>query len=198
MPVRDCPEAEIRDMLPDFVSGALDPAAHARVRAHVDACDACADEVRLLRATRPLLRRPVPVDVSGISRAVASSRRVVRRRPAWGWQRAAAIVALTIGGAAAALGVRARLSVRAGAPQPTAPAGIGVVGAAAEGGRSPPASPAGSPAGALGDGLVLVAGVQDLDNAELESVLADVESLDATPSGEPGPVLPELLTDGGI
>lgn len=66
----DCPNAEIRDLLPDFVHRALSDGDAARVTAHLGSCAACRDELALLRTSAAVLRvRPV-VDVAAIVRAL--------------------------------------------------------------------------------------------------------------------------------
>lgn len=66
----ECDNATIRDVLPDFVAGMLPADEREHVQAHVTSCDACIDEVALLRAM--LAARPVApaIDVARIVSAL--------------------------------------------------------------------------------------------------------------------------------
>jgi anti-sigma factor RsiW len=202
--MRDCPDAEVRDLLPDFVHGTLDERARAAVEAHVARCAACQAELRLLRAAHSALSRGPAVDVGAIGRAVAKSARPTRvpraPRRGWGWQRAAAAAAIVVGGAGAVLATRGR-SGDAPLPRLAAEQSAESAGGPAGGPTAAP-TPAGaslqSGAAGAGEGLVLVAGTQELDDAELESLLGELETFEATPSVEPASVLPALLIDGGV
>ncbi len=66
----ECDNAAIRDVLPDFVAGMLPADEREHVQAHLTSCDACIDEVALLRAM--LAARPVApaIDVTRIVNAL--------------------------------------------------------------------------------------------------------------------------------
>ena len=62
----DCPNDEIRDLLPDLLRDDFAAAERARVEAHLATCVDCTDEVALLRASRRALGVGVPaVNVPG-------------------------------------------------------------------------------------------------------------------------------------
>ena len=63
----DCPNAEVRELLPELAAGALDPRERARVEAHLATCAECCAELALLEAIRQAFGRPVPVDVGRIA-----------------------------------------------------------------------------------------------------------------------------------
>jgi len=44
---------------------------------------------------------------------------------------------------------------------------------------------------------MLAAGVQDLDDAQLDAILREIEALDPVPSAEPLPVLPAFAPEPG-
>lgn len=99
--MRDCPNAQVRDALPDLMHGTLPPQRLADVRAHVDGCDACRAELALLER----VRRSVHSPAMAVDRIVAKLP-AYRRRPAWRRMvdvpglRAAAAVLVIAGGAA--------------------------------------------------------------------------------------------------
>ena len=83
--MNDCPNAEIRDQLPDLLHDRLSSSTRAGVMAHVATCADCRDELELLRGVHEALAARAPqVDVDAIVRALPrpSSRQVqpVRRR----------------------------------------------------------------------------------------------------------------------
>lgn len=115
----DCPNAEIRDLLPDLVHGTLGGAERARVESHVATCADCASELALLRAARRALSTGVPaVNVERIASALPSPPRAVSTTPGVvsietarrereqvaaarprfaGWRRAAAVILVAAG-----------------------------------------------------------------------------------------------------
>jgi anti-sigma factor RsiW len=66
----ECVNGELRDLLPELVNGRLDAEAQRAVEAHVAGCEACAEELALLRALRPGLVRGPVVDAAKIATAV--------------------------------------------------------------------------------------------------------------------------------
>jgi hypothetical protein len=162
----DCPNGDVRDLLPDFLHDRLAPDVRREVEAHVSGCEDCRAELDLLRAMRSTLRRTPAVDVASIAAAIPPYR-VPARRGRTGW-RAAAAVLLVAGGTSVAV-----IKSRDAAP---------VIGA-------PAAVPAPREL-ALGS-----AAVSDLDDAELSTLLAGLQSLDAVPSTDvetAAPVSPVL------
>ena len=99
---RDCPDGELRDLLPDLVHGTLSAGEHERVAAHVASCPDCAAEVELIRAAHRAFPAPA-VDVSRVVAALPGSPGSVGA--SWGgglggrvWRLAAAIALVAIGG----------------------------------------------------------------------------------------------------
>ena len=68
----DCPRADIRDVLPDWVNGSLDESLSADVAEHVATCAACAGESELLRALRGVLSREPQINVSRVAQSVTA------------------------------------------------------------------------------------------------------------------------------
>ena len=101
--MNDCPNAEIRDQLPDLLHDRLDVSMRAAVMAHVDECVDCRSELELLRGVHGMLTAQTPrVDINYVVNALPKrapqALRVVPRRRAWAdWRIAAAVTVLAIG-----------------------------------------------------------------------------------------------------
>lgn len=171
----DCPNGDIRDLLPDLLHGRLGAAERAVVEAHLRECEDCRDELELLRSMRSALRRAPAVNVDRIVAEIPPYCAPVRQRPArtWsGWRIAAAVTLLAAGGSSV---VVARNRDRTPPHVATAP----------------------SPRE-----LALAGGsIGELDDSELSALIDDVGSLDAvTPpdvdnAAAAGPIAP--TTPGG-
>jgi anti-sigma factor RsiW len=103
----DCSNVEVREQLPEFVSGRLSAADDALVRHHLESCADCSHEVEILRIARSLRPLAPPLDVSRIVGALPSP--MLRRQAAGGrwsparvrvsaWRVAAAIGFVALGG----------------------------------------------------------------------------------------------------
>lgn len=173
----DCPNAEIRDQLPDLLHGHLDAASRARAELHLRTCAACREELELLRAVRASVP-DVAVNVERIVSALPAPR---RRRRSWNarvWQLAAAVVFLAAGGSAVLTYV-----TRAGN------AGSVVV-----------ASSHDSAAGTNGAGDVELSvgyGYSDLTDAQLQTLLDAVERITAVPLADPDVSVPNVVVNNG-
>lgn len=117
----DCSNAEIRDMLPDYLHEQLSVADHAQVQQHLVSCAECADELALLKtvlALRPAvsapnvadilakLPKPAPrvmvehIQVAGV-RDISTARSVVAKSPRSNfraWRAIAAVAVMAVGG----------------------------------------------------------------------------------------------------
>ena len=62
----ECQNAELRDLLPDYVAESLDASVSATVAEHLASCSACEAEVALLRVARAVRPQAVHVDVERI------------------------------------------------------------------------------------------------------------------------------------
>lgn len=177
----DCPNAEIRDQLPDLVHGHLDQLSRARVEAHLRECADCRQELALLRQivhAAPV----VPVDVAGIVAALPAPR-ARRRLNSRVWQMAAAVVFLAAGGS-----VVVREMGHSGAVDSTRAAVV----------ASNHESAAGN-ASANDVELSVGYGYSDLTDAQLQTLLKDVEKMSATPMTDPDASLPDVtVSNGGL
>jgi anti-sigma factor RsiW len=201
----DCPNAEVRDLLPDLLHERLDASARALVTAHVAQCTECRAELTMLREARIALTSDMrTVDISAIAAAVIArtSAPLVHAQP---WQRrarmwmdwrVAASIALVAAGVASFATIRARQTVL---PQPVSPA---VATTASESAKSavvvptPPrpveahlATPAVAELSAAG-------GVSDLSDNDLRALLDDLQSIDAEPLTDPDPVSVRITLPG--
>ena len=203
--MNDCPNVDVRDLLPDLVHGRLDAAARAMVEAHVANCTDCAAELELLRQLRGAQRTPT-VDIASIVAAVPAYR--TPRRSWVGW-RAAAVITVMVAGASSVAVLQRGVPASTGVGMHTSPAPVSVsipqpgptttpkVAAGvprsqpSESIRSTapvtdaiPAAPMPPVSGAVRELAMGGGTIGDLDDRELASLLKDIESLDAVPSVE--------------
>jgi anti-sigma factor RsiW len=98
----DCPNVEIRELLPDYLSGTLSASRRAEVESHVATCSDCADELAMLRLVREAYAASTPaVNVRAIVAALPrkASRPVIRSwRNSQAFQIAAAVSFIAVGG----------------------------------------------------------------------------------------------------
>ena len=197
----DCPNAEIRDRLPELVHERLDSATRALVLAHVGSCEACREELVVLRTLRDGMSRAPSLDMNAIARAVVArtvegqrspsrgraSITPSRRRPRWtDWRVAAAVTMLVVGGASVATMRRIdREQVKTDTGLAVAVPTRGDSGESGTSARGSLRTPEAVPAAAE---LSMGGGVGDLSDSDLRDLLADIEALDAVPEPEPEPV----------
>jgi anti-sigma factor RsiW len=197
----DCPNGDIRDLLPDLLHGRLDADDRARVERHVATCEACTEELALLGDLRSTIRRAPAVDVAAIAAAIPAYRAPARTRTWGSWRAAAAVAAIAVGGTSIAL--LGRESERAGSAPPVAiatdvesvavapaapkvvresasAAGPGEVAVATKSTNVPAAPAVAAPVALAMTGRA----IGDLSDHELSTLLDEIESLDALPSEE--------------
>jgi len=177
----DCPNAEIRDLLPELMHDRLDAAARARVEAHLATCADCRAELALLRSARAaLIAATSRIDAARIARVLPrpAAPRAMRRASAWrSWRIAATVAVLLTGGATLATIAnieRGRVggdSIRIGR----------IDSGAAEG---------------AGYALTVAGGLSDLSDAELQGLLDGIDDLEALPSDEPDAAVPAAAALG--
>jgi len=205
--MRDCADAAMRDLLPDFVHGTLPAGERVRVAEHVAACADCAAEVGLIRSVRRTFSVATPtVNVVRIvaalpgapaARARSGARSVV-------WRIAAAFGLVALGSLSVVLLRRAFeqapvvASVPPDARVPGAPrAGPDALPAAKQVAVTPRAREIA--AATPEDGLSFGGGLSDLTDEQLKALLLEIDGIQATPSVEPEvrttPILPPR--DGG-
>jgi anti-sigma factor RsiW len=176
----DCPNGEVRDLLPDFLHDRLPPDVRREVEAHVAGCEECRAELALLGAMRSTLRRAPRVDVAAIAAAIPPYRAPARR--SWGGWRAAAAVLLVAGGTSVAV-LQSRDSVVEPVPDTTTAVAIRAADSVPTA-TSAPQVDTPAPAQASHELALGTAAVTDLDDGELSSLLSELSTLDALPSAD--------------
>lgn len=242
----ECPNDELRDLLPDLAADRLSGGERTRVASHVASCRACATELALLTAARRVMSQAPAVDVARIvaalpkppsaaarkpvlvasgatarpplsTRAAHDASRVLSSRtrprswwgqPAAAW-RIAAVAVVAVGTVTVAVvRHRAPLPVADGGPapagaqgaaSPVAPAPVQVARGAPAAVPAPAHSPARPPAGGIDDaapsagaGLAVGGDISELSDGEVESLLQDMNGLDAQPSADPDAADPAM------
>ena len=200
----DCPNAEMRDRLPDLLHERLETSVRAAVMAHVEQCDDCRAEMTLLREARIVLSPEMRVvDVVALSRVVIEktrkpARMSAKRSPWTDWRIAASVALLVVGAGSIALvrrnsDTRRQVAIVADTHAVMPNATLPETAAAAPVPRSdtPPVEMA------AGAELSAAAPVSDLSESELRALLRDLDQMDAVPSAEPEQAIMRVSLPGG-
>ena len=212
----DCPNAEVRDLLPEYAHARLGAVDRARVEAHLAGCAECAAELSLIRAASRALGAAPRVDVARIVAALPAApapetagvtplapRRVRRAAPArWGsWRQAAAIAAVAVGAVGLAVVGRQTAPSRPGELSPIVSESLApgsavptesVDVARGESTGAPSGEPAGEPRVVVSS---LSGGLGDLSDDALRSLLGEIDDLSGAPGTEPAAVLPVMMIE---
>jgi hypothetical protein len=205
----DCPNAEIRDLLPDYVHDRLSVTDLARVEQHLVSCAECTEELALLQAVfnlRPAvapvnvaaivasLPKPgvvvhrAPVEVAGV-RSIASAPSAVRKTGSFrNWRAIAAVAVFAVGTMSVVIARQGLMGVN-GATALSDSAGVMVSNA-----QLPAASRIDSSPLSLQDkGVSLSVGdLSDYSDDELEAMMARLDKWDGSASADPLPGVPVL------
>jgi len=190
----DCQNVTMREALPELLHGRLPDGERRLVEAHVIECVDCTDELAILEAV--LASAPAPtIDVTRIVAAIPAYRQVavadarsgviaMRPRGTWtgSWSSRAARLQLAAALAIAAVGISTVAVVKHDRQQATPAAAVATSGAATGAARPD-------------QGVALVA-TADLSDAELATLIDDMNSMQALPPAEPEPIAPAV--DGGV
>lgn len=189
-------ELDIKEMLPDLLHGKLDADARAQVEAHVASCEACTEELEVLRKVESAAVFIPAIDVDRVVRQIPPYRAIVpaievpARSRLVAWLVAASLVVVVLGGgsllmiqkkptlAPVATGGNSRLPL--GASTQTKPVAV-----------TPIVTPNGTdvPAKPTTHALALANSVDALSDSSLRELMNDMDSFDALPVTEPGPVI---------
>jgi anti-sigma factor RsiW len=170
----DCPNVEIRELLPEYLSGTLAAPRRVEVEGHVAACQDCHSELVVLRLIREAYAVSAPsVNVGAIVSALPrpSTKPVVKPamkswRRSYALQIAAAVSFVALGGLSLTVARSFFNGNGAVVPPDTAIVSSGVAN-----GDTPVISFAG--------------GVSDLEDEDLEALLSALESMEALPVTDP-------------
>jgi anti-sigma factor RsiW len=185
--MNDCVNGEIRDLLPELVSGTLPAGEAVRVQEHVRACADCAAEVELLRTARAAMRLAPPMNTARIAEAVQAStaqRLAARRVPA----RVGRIAALSLIVVLGAVGLWSTRDTGGVSDAGVAPA---VTSAAGEGPavvEQPVAVTQPRAATRAPVQLALGGDMSQLEDDQLVALMQEVAALEAMPGAEAAPL----------
>jgi anti-sigma factor RsiW len=189
--MRDCLDATIKDLLPDFVAGRLAEAERARVAAHVNACASCAAEVVVLRAAERVLGATPAVDIARIVKALPTpvvsleARREARRPRRLNWRIAATVATIAVSGVSIAV-LQAIVRDNGGHKPP-------VVAPNHRTAQATKVSDADQSGLAVGG-----SNLNDLTEGEMQALLAKLDQFDAVPSADPQPAVSGLRAATGV
>lgn len=174
--MRDCENIEIREQLPELLHGRLGPAEVTVVEQHLAGCEACRDELDVLRTARAVLTAaPTPrLDHAAIAAAVSRARVQAAPRPLqWRW--AAAITFVVLGATSVATAVRSFRN-EPGIDTAQVPQVVVTL-------DTPSAVP---PAAAVAPvRLTAGGGLDDLADEDLEALIGNLETIEVAPRAEP-------------
>jgi anti-sigma factor RsiW len=180
--MRECQE-EVKELLPELVSGRLSDADRTRVVAHVDACPSCAAELAVVRAAHAAFTAPT-VDLARIVAALPTPPAKVielaprmRKRRFTSWRIAATIATIAVSGVSL---VALQGILRDNKP----PAVKRVV-----------LKPSDA---AEASGLTVGGSLNDLSEKEMQTLLDKLDELDAVPSAEPQPAVSGMRAAAGV
>lgn len=213
----DCTNAEIRDMLPDYVNARLSASDAAVVESHVAACADCSEEVRLLLTAVAVRPGAISIDVAKIVaslpkgqnaagpnvRAISSARSVSAKMNKFRQWRgvAAAIIAIAIGGVSLqvvrrgstphVVAVEEGQSVLLGDSQKVVASLPESITTAVE------SASALRPTSSAKENALSVGELSDYSDDEIESVLKRLEKWDGATAADPLPGVPLLANRSG-
>lgn len=196
----DCANVEMREMLPELLHGMLSVGERVRVERHLAVCVDCREELALLRGALGAMHATVvpPVDIRAVVAALPRSPVMAapRRQNALALRMAAALTVISLGGMSL-LVARDRMG---GAPV-TASVDAPPASPVAEGATTVAMAPAtvgsDSPSARAEGGLSTGGAITELGDAELRTLLGELERLEAAPAIEPESTPGERLMMAG-
>ena len=193
-----CTEIDIREMLPDLLHGKLDADARARVEAHVASCEACTEELEVLRKVKSAAVFVPAIDVDRVVRQIPPYRRMVpalevpARSRAVAWLVAASLILVVAAGGSVLLQQRRTerqiVSIDGSGRRVLSEQGKDSVGSVVVRGGVPLQSRVNiEPPRA--HALALATSVDALSDNGLRQLMNDMNNFDALPATEPGPAI---------
>jgi anti-sigma factor RsiW len=191
-----CTELDIKEMLPDLLHGKLDADARAQVEAHVASCEACTEELEVLRKVKSAAVFVPAIDVDRVVRQIPPYRAIVpgTQVPAGSrlvsWLVAASLVVVVLGGGSLLMiQKRPTLAPAATAGNSRLPAGDSTQTKLVD--VAPIVTPNGTDivAKPTAHALALATSVDALSDNSLRQLMNDMNDFDALPATEPGPAV---------
>ena len=202
--MRDCGNAEMRDLLPELLHTRLGSAERAEVERHVAACADCTAELALLRQAQASMATAPAVDVSRIVAALPRAGARRRSSRVTGWRAAAGIAAVLLGA------VSIRVARQSDTPV-AAPAASAAASSRSAPGSTPgadtvtpavaavPRAVAGARAArTVAPALTPAGGLADLSDDDLERLLGKFDGLTGVPDTEPDADVSPVTLDEGV
>lgn len=193
--MNDCPDGEIRDLLPDLVHERLDAAAVSRVKTHIIGCAHCSAEMTLLARIRASAERRSPV--VNVNRVVTRLPRAGRSSTRWSRNIAVRLAAGLVVLLASASWLRqaSRNDEGQGNEQPVVLARH-PTGERAESARAVSSSPRATKVRhAPAEKISIDDDLADFSDRELESLLGALDSFDGVMRVEPASLEPILESE---
>ena len=213
----DCTNAEIRDLLPDYVNDTLSASVAAIVESHVATCADCTQEVELLRTAVAVRPRAISLDVAKIVaslpksaydadpniRAISSARSVSARTNKFGqWRGVAAAIAVMAVGVTSLVVARHASTPRVVAVERGRPVALPdspqVVASIPESVTVPVESASAlRPTSSAKENALSVGELSDYSDDEIEAVMKRLEKWDGATAADPPPGVPLLPRNTG-
>ncbi len=195
----DCSNVDVREMLPDLMHDALDDETRLRVEHHLTTCDDCVSELVLLQTAQRAMAavKVAGPDVPAIVRALPKpmgAQHTIGRSRSLALRLAAAVTFVSLGSMSIAVArsyfgthdVIAVDSLRSRRSDSVA----------ALPGRSDTVAPSASTPGART--VSAPVGISDLNDADLATLLGELDALEAAPSAEPDGTPGGKVTIGSV
>jgi len=207
--MNDCVNAEFRDQLPALLHERLEGSERAAILAHLDGCLDCREELELLRELQGMFVSATPaVSLTTIVAALPAAplpagvlpfrQRVSRRMD---WRVAAAVLVLVAGGGSFAMRGHMPSAAQAiASATPTVPTAVAVNATPTSEAQSTVASAtvASNASRSTDAELSMTGRLDDLSDEQLQSLLGEIDNLQATTIAEPeAAVVPVTLSSDG-
>jgi anti-sigma factor RsiW len=201
--MNECTEVYLQEMLPDLLHGRLDADARAQVEAHISSCEACTEELGVLRTVKSAAVFIPVIDVDHVVRQIPPYRPIVPaaqvpvRSRAVSWLLAACLAVVVLGGGSLLM-IQKTPTVAPVAPVDRSRVAVGGSAQIVKPGQEVTTAPTNSGVGPTPapHALALATAVDGLSDSNLRQLMDDLNNFDALPATEPGPVISVDNADG--
>jgi hypothetical protein len=187
-----CIDLEIQEMLPDLLHRSLGASASQRVEAHLVSCEACTEELDVLRTVQAAAVFAPTIDVTSVVRQIPPYRNIVpatqlpARSRMVSWLVAAALMIVVAGGGSLLM-VQPKAAVPAVAAIDSQQ--LASLDAVNRGQSTSVVNGANGGVASPIHTLALNSGVDGLSDGDLKQLMTDMANFDALPNAEPEPVI---------